>query len=100
MSKYDHVRRALKGPTGRHTCHWPGCATLVSPAVWGCRGHWYMLPKEIRDAIWGAYRAGQELDKCPSTEYLAAARAAQKWIVTQGGQNEVPRLDLRLPEAD
>lgn len=63
-----------------HTCHWPGCGTPVPPRMWGCRHHWFQLPKSIRDRIWRAYVPGQEVTKTPSEEYLAAARAAQDWI--------------------
>jgi hypothetical protein len=52
----------------------------VPPKMWGCKRHWFMLPWKLRDAIWRAYRPGQELDKRPSEDYLAAARAVQSWI--------------------
>lgn len=48
--------------------------------MWGCREHWFKLPKHLRDDIWRSYRAGQENDLNPSRAYLAAARAAQAWI--------------------
>lgn len=78
--KVDHVRSAPD--EGNHHCHWPGCDTEVKPALWGCKRHWYSLPKAIRDRIWNAYKPGQERSKTPSTEYVAAARAAQDWIIT------------------
>jgi hypothetical protein len=64
----------------RHTCHWPGCTVEVEPQFWGCRTHWYRLPKPIRSDIWRHYRRGQEIDKDPSREYVAAAARARKWI--------------------
>jgi hypothetical protein len=77
----DKVRHVLRGrQTRSHTCHWPGCGKQVPPAMWGCRRHWYMLPAEIRDAIWKAYRPGQEGDGEPSDAYLVAAGRAQRWI--------------------
>lgn len=76
--KVSHVRSADQ--TRRHLCHWPGCQTEVPPAMWGCRPHWYKLPKEIRGAIWRAYEIGQENRLDPSPAYIAAARAAQEWI--------------------
>jgi hypothetical protein len=79
MNKVDYVRLNRK-PAGSHTCHWPGCTTLVAPAVWGCRPHWYKLPQQIRDRIWKAFKPGQEISKTPSAEYLAAANEAQVWI--------------------
>lgn len=67
----------------RHTCHWPGCPRKVPPKMWGCREHWFALPKALRDEIWRTYRPGQEITKTPSQDYLMAARAVQDWIVRQ-----------------
>lgn len=76
--KVAHVRAAHQ--TRGHTCHWPGCTAQVPPAMWGCRKHWFLLPKPIRDEIWRAYRPGQEETSTPSADYVAAARKAQDWI--------------------
>ncbi len=59
-----------------HTCHAKGCRTHVRPALLMCRRHWAMVPPALRTAIWATYRPGQERDKQPSREYLAAARDA------------------------
>lgn len=59
-----------------HHCHATGCKANVPPSMWGCRKHWFMVPKAIRDRVWATYRPGQENDKRPSVEYLTAARAA------------------------
>jgi hypothetical protein len=67
-----------------HTCHWPNCGKPVPPKLWGCRKHWFALPKPLRDRIWATYRPGQEIDKRPSSEYVEAAKAVQQWIVIQG----------------
>jgi hypothetical protein len=67
----------------KHTCHWPGCDKAVPPAMWGCKVHWFTLPKRLRDRIWATYRAGQEIDKRPSETYLDAAKAVQAWIREQ-----------------
>lgn len=75
------------GGDGRHTCHWPGCSQSVPPAMWGCREHWYRLPKELRDRIWRTFRPGQEISKTPSRAYVEAARAVQQWI--EGNSHEV-----------
>lgn len=63
-----------------HTCHWPGCTTEVPPAMWGCKAHWFTLPKPLRDRIWATYRRGQEVTKTPSAEYMKAADDVQQWI--------------------
>jgi len=66
-----------------HTCHWPKCPREVPPKMWGCRDHWFALPKHLRDEIWRTYRPGQENDKQPSPEYLAAAHMVQDWIAAR-----------------
>lgn len=67
----------------KHTCHWPGCPKEVPPSMWGCKTHWFTLPKRLRDRIWATYRPGQEIDKRPSETYLDAAEAVQNWIREQ-----------------
>lgn len=67
----------------QHTCHWPGCAQAVPPAMWGCKPHWYRVPKHLRDRIWAAYVPGQEITKTPSRAYIEAAQAVQAWIAAQ-----------------
>jgi hypothetical protein len=63
-----------------HTCHWPDCPVEVPPRMWGCKRHWFMLPKTLRDRIWATYRPGQEITKDPSDEYVKAAMDVQRWI--------------------
>jgi hypothetical protein len=83
--KVEHVRAELRKPVpAGHTCHWPGCKVQVPPAVWGCKRHWFRLPKILRDKIWRAYRTGQEITKRPSREYLAVADEVAKWIHANG----------------
>lgn len=67
-----------------HTCHWPGCTKEVPPAMWGCKTHWFKLPQHLRNKIWATYRAGQEVTKTPSAEYIAAAQEVQQWIKDHG----------------
>lgn len=67
-----------------HRCHWPGCERNVPPKLWGCKKHWFMLPKDIRDEIWRTYRPGQEITKTPTVEYIAAAHRAEKWALEHG----------------
>lgn len=82
-AKVEHVLTARQ--TRSHTCHWPGCTLQVRPAMWGCREHWFRLPKRLRDRIWNAYRPGQEEDGRPSDDYIAAAREVRDWIAANGG---------------
>ena len=76
--KREHV--LSQGQTREHHCHWPGCKKQVPPAMWGCRYHWFRLPRYLRDKIWAAYRPGQEKDMRPSKEYLEVAEEVQEWI--------------------
>lgn len=47
--------------------------------MWGCKGHWFKLPRDLRARIWATYRPGQEITKTPSDAYLAAAKSVQLW---------------------
>lgn len=67
----------------KHTCHARGCFKCVPPNLWGCREHWYALPKSYRDAIWETYVPGQEIRKDPSPEYIEAATAAVNWLAAK-----------------
>jgi len=77
-AKVAYVKR--QGQTRNHCCHWPGCEKQVPPAMWGCKTHWFKLPKALRNRIWATYKPGQEVTATPSDEYLAAAYDVQKWI--------------------
>ena len=81
-SKVAYVKG--QSQTRKHGCHWPGCERQVPPAMWGCRQHWFKLPKHLRDRIWATYRPGQEVNMTPSTDYLDAADAVQEWILQHG----------------
>lgn len=79
--KVKYVLAEAKKPVKeQHHCHWPGCDAIVPPAMWGCRTHWFRLPMKLRNAIWFAYKPGQEITKTPSKEYVKAARAVLEWI--------------------
>lgn len=79
-----------------HTCHWPGCGTKVPPAMWGCKSHWFRLPKDLRNRIWATYRTGQEISKTPSREYVEAALAVRDWIEANHGQRVLSVPNTRL----
>lgn len=81
--KVRYVKR--QGQTRSHHCHWPGCNKQVPPAMWGCKSHWFRLPKTLRDRIWRTYAPGQEVDLTPSAEYLQIADDVQQWIREHGG---------------
>lgn len=89
QAKVAHVKRAkARGETRGHHCHWPGCDVLVPPAMWGCKPHWFALPKRLRDRIWAEYRRGQEDTKLPSPAYVAVALDVQAWILEQIVRNQ------------
>lgn len=69
--------------------------------MWGCKAHWFTLPKVLRDRIWATYRRGQEITKRPSAEYIQAAKDVQEWI-GQFQQNMRPhgaRSQMRIAKA-
>lgn len=68
-----------------HTCHATGCGARVPPTMWGCRRHWFMVPRPIRDRIWATYREGQCDDKRPSRAYCEAARDAVVAVAAKEG---------------
>lgn len=65
----------------RHTCHAEGCKKVVPPSMFMCRGHWFSLSKQMRDAVWREYRPGQENDKNPSNRYMAVQRRALAEVI-------------------
>lgn len=93
MDKRQYV--LSQSQTRDHECHWPGCDAQVPPAMWGCRVHWFMLPKALRDRVWAAYSPGQEVDMTPSEDYLQVADEVQEWI-RQYVERRSPQLGLRI----
>ncbi len=65
----------------KHTCHFPTCKTECPPAMWGCKKHWFKLPKRLRDQIWATYVPGQEDRKDPTPAYLDVADEVQRWCL-------------------
>lgn len=81
QQKLDYVLAAKKSNEDMdHHCHWPGCEKKISPAMWGCPRHWYLIPANLRRRIWATFMPGQELSKTPSLDYIKAATAVQEWI--------------------
>lgn len=73
MSEFHDVAPADATPDREvtvHTCHAEGCEREVAPKYFACRRHWSMVPKWLQDALWSAYRPGQEEDKRPTPLYL------------------------------
>ena len=63
------------------------------PPIWLlCRHHWFQVPRRLRDAVWEAYRPGQEITKDPSPEWLKAANEAVQWVAEREGRR-LPTLE-------
>ncbi len=71
-----------------HHCHALNCDTDVPPRLHMCPKHWRMVPKALKDALWGNYRRGQERDMQPSPAYLRAAAACVRSVAEQERQPE------------
>lgn len=56
-----------------HHCHARRCQTPVPPRIMMCDRHWRMVPSDLQDRIYKAYRPGQERDKEPSMHYIDLA---------------------------
>lgn len=57
-----------------HNCPYEGCTKRIGRDLFACSRHWYMLPEDIRDAIWRAYRrhgVGPELIAAHERAYAA-----------------------------
>lgn len=48
--------------------------------MFACRVHWSRVPKALQTLIWRYYREGQEVDKKPSTAYLAVQQLAVAYL--------------------
>ena len=70
-----------------HECHWPTCKESVDPSMWGCKKHWFKLPKRLRDRVWATYRAGQEVTKTPSAAYMKVVLEVQDWAFANPDKN-------------
>jgi hypothetical protein len=51
-----------------------------------CKKHWFMLPPNIRSAVWRTYRPGQCDDKNPSEEWHVTADAAIGYVAAKEGK--------------
>jgi hypothetical protein len=71
-----------------HKCHARGCDVEVAPRMLMCWPHWNRVPGPLKREVWRHYREGQEIDKCPSAEYMAAQRAAIEAVARLEGREE------------
>lgn len=52
--------------------------------MWGCKEHWFKLPKYYRDRIWAEFRPGQETNWTPSREYMKVLAQLDAWFMDNG----------------
>jgi hypothetical protein len=60
-------------PQSVSRCAVSGCSEQVDPSRLMCRGHWYRLPRQLRDLVWMTWRSGEG---ALSSEHLEAVRLA------------------------
>lgn len=75
-----------------HLCNWPHCRRPVPLDMWGCRGHWFTLPEDLRTAIVSAWRFGRGRS---SPEWQKAHQAALAWIADI--HNQVKSMNVTSP---
>lgn len=73
-----------------HHCHAKDCTLETAPRLLMCPRHWGMVPKDLQRRVWATYRDGQEQDKKPSADYLAAARAAINAVALKESKATAP----------
>lgn len=61
-----------------HRCFWPGCGEQLPLHLFGCKPHWFKLPKALRDTIWKEYRLAPR-----SANHFKAMEAAIMWAKEQ-----------------
>ena len=74
----------------KHTCHWPNCTVEVPAKMWGCKSHWFTLPKGLRNKVWATYKPGQEITKTPSKAYIIVAGQVNDWCREYIAKGEAP----------
>lgn len=63
-------------------CFAVGCPIQVGAEMFGCRGHWFMVPKGTRNTIWAEYRGGRVL----GVKYCDAALDAIRAVAAREGK--------------
>lgn len=66
-----------------HICRWPGCKRRRSRHFLMCSEHWRSLPKDLRHAVWDAYRP-----QFPADAYLQAVGRALAYARRQQRQEQ------------
>lgn len=78
-----------------HHCHAVGCRVSVPPWKLMCPPHWRQVPGALQRRVWDTYRRGQEIDKRPSPEWLAAATEAIAAVAAREGKSTIDLFGRR-----
>ena len=57
-------------------CPVPGCCARIDSSRLMCRGHWRLVPWELRAAVWATWRSGQAASSPEHQEAVCAAVSA------------------------
>ena len=58
------------------SCPVPGCCAGIDSSRLMCRGHWRLVPWELRAAVWATWRSGQAASSPEHQEAVCAAVSA------------------------
>ena len=67
---------------GLHSCPWPGCEERVPRHLWGCRDHWFALPRDLRQQCSWAWRYGTV------SAHMEALETIDSWLERQAPVQE------------
>ena len=79
------LREVVQEGAVNHECPADGCDRDVSADMLMCRGHWYMVPKPLRNAVWNAWRGGAGAGSAQHTAAInAAIRSVNDKLAAKG----------------
>lgn len=73
-----------------YLCHAINCDTRIPSNRLMCPRHWFLVPAELRKAVWQTYRPQQQEGQAPTQAYLDAARAAIDYVAQVEGLPPIP----------
>ena len=76
-----------------HQCFAVGCEVEIRLSFLMCPYHWFKLPRRLRDAVWSAYRPGQEIDGDVSEDWIKAAEETREWVAVREGRRPMATAD-------
>ncbi len=63
-------------PHRAERCPVGGCGKQIDPSRLMCRGHWYAVPRQLRDQVWATWRSGLGAGSCEHREAVRLAIVA------------------------